>query len=111
MTVYGLEIGTYEAFNKDIKKCLDFVYLHGVLEDKNGFDLLGVDRKTYNSIHSNPICITKVNVVFHNGDKEEGILFFWHDGDGREHGLIVSETDKESMDYAKEKFDNRAYYL
>jgi len=107
MTLYGLEIGTYEAFDKTIDKCLDFVYLHGILEHKNGFDLIGVTRETYNNIYSNSSCIIDVDIILHNGDKETGKLFFWRDSYGKNHGLVVNELDSENIQYVQDCFDKK----
>ena len=41
MKIYGLNIDSLKAY-KQKTKLLDYVYLHGVLEDKNKYDLIGV---------------------------------------------------------------------
>ena len=49
-----------------------------------------------------------MEVITHDGQKEQGILLYWHDNDNRRHGLIVSRADTEGMVYAQDRFYNRA---
>ena len=109
MIIYGLEIGTHKTYEET--RFLDFVYLHGELEKKNGFDLVGVTEGTYSVIISCRFGKFDVEVITHDGQKEQGVLFYWHDNDSRRHGLVVSGTDKESMVYAQDKFYSRANAL
>jgi hypothetical protein len=106
MTIYGLEIGTHETYEET--RFLDFVYLHGTLEAKNGFDLVGVTEEAYGVITACHFGKFDVEVITHDGQKEQGILFYWHDNDSRRYGLIVNGADTESMVYAQDKFFSRA---
>ena len=110
MNIYGLNMGTSKAYEQETR-LLDFVYLHGILEDKNKYDLIGVTEETYWTITSCYFGKFDVDVILQNGEKEHGILFYWHDNDSRRHGLVVSGTDTESMAYAQDKFYNRANTL
>lgn len=110
MNIYGLNVNTQEVFEKNEKdvEFLDFVYLHGDLEKKNGYDLVSATEETYHAITACYFGKFDVDVILHNGEKEHGLLFYWHDNESRRHGLIVSGTDTESMVYAQEKFYSRA---
>lgn len=107
MIIYGLNIKTSEAY-KQKTRLLDFVYLHGALEEKNKYDLIGVTEETYCVITACHFGKFSVDVILSNGEKEHGILFYWHDNQNRRHGLVVSGTDIESMVYAQDKFYIRA---
>ena len=107
MVIYGLDKETSEAYGQETR-LLSFVYLHGILEEKNKYDLIGVTEETYCVITACHFGKFSVDVILHNGEKEQGILFYWHDSQDRMHGLVVSEMDAESMFYARDKFCNRA---
>ena len=110
MNIYGLDIETNETYEKETI-LLNFVYLHGILEKRNGFDLVGVTKETNNVIESCDFGKFDVNIIFPNSEKEQGVLFYWHGKNGIGRGLIVSEMDEESMNYAREKFDKRVSVL
>lgn len=107
MVIYGLNAETSEAFEQETR-LLSFVYLHGALEEKNKYDLIGVTEETYRAITACQFGKFTVDVILSNGEKEHGILFYWHDDQNRMYGLVVSEMDAESMVYARDKFCSRA---
>lgn len=107
MKIYGLNVETYKAYNNETR-CLNFVYLDGMLEKKNGFDLVAVTEETYQVLTSCNFGVFDVEVVLHNGSEERGILFYWHDKHSRWHGLIVGNTDVNRMKNAVKKFNSRS---
>lgn len=106
-----------KVYAEDCKSCttcletsyvFGYVYLHGKLEEKTGFDI--VDTKTKKETENISEGIHDVEVVFPDGTSESAKLFYWH-GKYIPRGLIVSPTDEEAMKYAQECFDNRVNNL
>lgn len=116
MNIYGLNkeltiSTTSESCEKEII-LLNFVYLHGILEDKNGCDLVATTKEIHSVISACQFGKFNVNVILRNNESEPGILFYWHDDTtNRAHGLIVSESDGYYMNDAKEKFYNKANFI
>ena len=83
----------------------NFVYLHGLLEDKVGFDLVGcLDRPQKEGVYD-------AVVVLPDNNCELAKLFYWKDGD-KDRGLVVSVNDnQEVLDYAKDKFYKKSKFL
>lgn len=81
-----------------------YVYLHGKLEEKAGFDI--VDTKTEKETKNISEGIHDVEVVYTDGTSEFAKLFYWH-GKYIPRGLIVSPEDEEGMKYAQECFDSK----
>lgn len=95
------------------KRTLDFCYLHGKIEDDNGFDLVGVDEETMEYLSNADDCILDANVWLKNTEAECN-FYFWHsilDGTRINRGLIVYKDDEVNNRLAKSKFEVRAKIL
>lgn len=74
------------------------VYLHGIIEKIEGTDFCYIpdiddefDGILNGTVNSRPVTI-----------------FLWHsESDGLRRGLVVSNADKHSLEYAQELYDNR----
>ena len=106
MKVYGLESGTLEAF-EDNMKTLEFVYLHGDLVDKNGYDLIEISEETELALKFCNAGVFDIEVVLCDGKREDGVMFYWHDSTGRVHGLVVADYDNEYLEDARNKYNKR----
>lgn len=106
MIIYGINKDSYEAYIPETR-LLDGVYLHGILEEKNEFDLVGAKEETYNVLKSCEFGKFEIDVILQNGQKENGFLYYWHDKCGKTHGLITEINDVESIIYAKEMFEKK----
>ena len=100
MDIYGLD------YNDDSgKKPLSYVYLHGQLEDMNGYDLCYSDDKC-------PVENARKHVVAHiKGKIIPATLFFWYENRIPK-GLVVADDDNKGFSEALEqwlKFNPRYY--
>ena len=86
------------------------VYCSGNLEDEAGYDFVFVDdiNELDTSEH-----IEDVVAILPNGEERAARLFIWHrDFPGLGLGGFVVETDdKDYLEFAKQKFDQRAEYI
>ena len=104
MKIYAFDIN-FEKF-KDID-LWSFVYIHGSLQDENGFDLIGCnERPTKDGIYD-------VTVVLSNGNERKSKLYFWKDKEwNRDRGLIVANDDTQEMHkYALQKYKKKTDIL
>lgn len=93
------------------------VYLHGHLEDYFGFDVVEVYPDTLKEFEkSEPTCYEGVEVEVE--DYGTCLLYAWvasYPYDREKHrfwrGLIVDPKDTESVEYAKEKFEEKSAVL
>lgn len=78
-------------------------YLHGELQDKNGYDIFGIvgEVPTYTGIY--PCEVLGIN--------EQCSFFLWIGTDGRAHGLVVADSNEKDMKYAIECFKKRVNVL
>ena len=97
--------------------CAVGVYAHGDLEEQLEYDVVGIpfDGDTedgdFNVTLTNGVY--KVNVIGINGSVS-AMLFYWQSNAfGRLHhrGLVVLESDEESVKYAQEQFDDKVVSL
>lgn len=106
-------------------KGIIFVYAHGILGDKAGYDLIAEDanarfdkRRVING--------EEVVAVLPDGTEEKALLFFWHSRDVythkgwngeykqiylRPHGLLVAKKDKRGVKYARQCIESRQNWL
>lgn len=110
MNIYGLNIKTHDAYKKGTE-LLNYVYLHGAVNRQNEYDLVATTKKACDILESCDHGKFYVNIILHDGTEEQGILYYWTDKNGLHRGLVVSETDEESIEYARWKFDCRANIL
>lgn len=86
-----------------------YTYLHGEAEDTSyefgGYDICGFLKEIpdYTGIYP---CI----VEYPFGDVE-GTIFLWYGDPLKYNGLVVLNSDKESYEDAKVKYDNKVYVL
>lgn len=111
MTVYGLHAGDYTAHAGTKYVPLDHVYLHGQFERDNKFDLVGCDNELAAYLRENDVVRVKVTLVLFNGKIKTGRLYWWHDKDGHQHGLVCDPTDKNACLYAATHFNDRAPHI
>ena len=105
MKIYGF---TYNCDKCAIDngRITSFIYAHGVLEDKCGYDIVYIPQ--YNSsLDFEEDIIEDVIFVFPNGDETKARLFVWSDRYHMKHGLCVDITDTESVKYAQKKWDRK----
>ena len=82
-----------------------YIYLHGKLEDMNGYDIvtfLKGNNPSKAGIYPAKVYLDSVTIVY-------STLFLWKSMFGNRngfHGLIVMNGDDANMEYAKEKYDN-----
>ena len=88
MDIYGID------YNDNSKKQpWSYVYLHGMLEDMNDYDLCYTNDKK-------PVENTRKSVRIHIKDKTiYGSLFYWYEN-GIPHGLVVADDDHEGYSEA-----------
>lgn len=100
MDIYGMSIDDNDPNHQQWSR----VYLHGQLEDLNGFDLCYTfDQK--------PVDDTRKSVKVHIGNQHiDGTLFFWN-AKGLSWGLVVANDDEEGFQYALKKYNERAFIL
>ncbi len=105
MVIYALDINYNTSAPKTEKHNGSFVYLHGKLEDKNGFDLveyidpLPCEDGEYDA-----------EVQFANRERLSCRLYFWH-ANGMQKGLVVLPDDEEAAIYAEKCLKDKAEFL
>lgn len=111
MNIYGLNFDTLENVNAKTT-LLSSVYAHGWLEESNGFDLVGLKTDEISEFEKRKDGIYCVE--FWNNDRDRrthSYLYWWHDKEGRQHGLVCQRSDVNANEYARKKYDERAMYL
>lgn len=84
-------------------KLTDGIYLHGILELENGYDLVSMDEiPEKDGIYE---CIT----VLHN-EKVPSILYFWRIN-SRNRGLVVKRTDENAIKNAEETYNKKSEFI
>jgi hypothetical protein len=98
-------------------RTVPFVFLHGELERKAGYDLckmenIRISEKTFRVFVNNKALLTgkyPCTVITDTGVFEQCTLFYWKGITF--HGLIVLNTDKEAYDDAQLKFARREKFI
>lgn len=85
------------------KKLTDGVYLHGILELENGYDLVSMDEIPEKD------GIYECTTILHN-EKVSSILYFWK-VNNRNRGLVVKRTDENAIKNAEETYNNRSEFI
>ena len=111
MTIYGLSAGDYTAHANIPYTPLSSVYLHGTFEHENKFDLVGCDNELQKYLTEHDVARIKVTVVLFDGQVRRGRLYWWHDANGFQHGLVCDPTDQAACLYAAHHFNNRAPHI
>ena len=111
ITLYALDCESRLFTNL---KVLDYCYLHGKIEEDNGYDLVGVEEETlkYLSVTCKDSIIDCT--VWIKDTEKECNFYFWHttmDGIRINRGLIVYKDDEVNNRLAKSKFEVRAKIL
>ena len=103
--------------------CCNYVYAHGILEEKAGYDIVCYpETDTFDYENDR---IEDVIAVLSNGEEIKSKLFFWHSApyndDERRymrnhpifncHGLIIAENDAEAMKDAQRKYGERRSFI
>lgn len=114
LTAYAINI-KHEWYEPDIHYSGgSFIYLHGKLQDINGFDLVCMDFEPTRD------GIFPIEVILADGTKyEDCTLYMWdvnaelirENGHIHQHGLIVLNDDDEGNAYAKECYDKKVLYI
>jgi len=100
--VYGLSQADDPDNNPDFVTTYitPFVYLHGILEDKNGFDLCWIDP------FPNEEGIYDCEAILQNGETIPSKLYlyfidnFHYEGERFNRGLVVANSDRVENEYA-----------
>lgn len=99
------------------------IYLHGVLQDKAGYDLIQADTITKDFLENAQDGIYDVTVCIQNKKASDfnditcfkSKLFFWKTDsvcfNKQFRGLICSVGDTEALNDAQEKFEKRSFWL
>ena len=85
------------------------VYLHGLLEQINGYDICG-STETLPTKDGEYPC----TVIMLDGDRIEATLYLWHVNIGRDtipKGLVVALNDKQGNVYGKRKLKEKPWYI
>ena len=110
ITAYAININ-HEWYEQDIHYSGgSYIYLHGKLEDINGFDLVCMDFEPTRD------GIFPIEVILVDGTKyEDCTLYIWDVyevfNNGHQHGLIVLNNDDEANAYAKKCYENKVKML
>ena len=114
--------GDYEAFVDSANTC-HFVYAHGKLQDLAMYDIvLCAEDDDFDFRKDRE---EDVIAVLPNGKEVNSKLFFWHDEDhlwpsrvrhGPQgtwgcHGLVVASDDTEAIQYARERYEQKARFV
>lgn len=111
MNIYGLNIDTLENVNAETTP-LSFVYAHGWLEESNGFDLVGLKTDEIREFEKRNDGIYTVEFWDNDSDRRtHSYLYFWHDKENRQHGLVCHRGDIKANKYARKKYNERAMWL
>lgn len=100
--VYGLSQADHPDNNPDFVTTYitPFVYLHGILEDKNGFDLCWIDP------FPDKEGIYDCEAILQNGETIPSKLYlyfidnFHYEGERLNRGLVVANSDRVENEYA-----------
>lgn len=110
--IYACECGTFKTFkNNPIlhnNPVWSGVYLHGNIQDENGFDIVTSEHGSLDD------GIYKCHVILHNGEHRKAKLFYWRSKESpiaRSRGLIVALDDMEHLADAQRNFEERAEYI
>ena len=107
--IHPWSINLTEEENEEEEKynvCACGTYLHGRLEDDNGYDLCGIENFPY---EESPLDGFNCVVVMRNGEKRNAKLFVWEVKEWSTSkrkfwkGLIVQEGDEKYMKDAMNK--------
>jgi hypothetical protein len=84
-----------------------FIYLHGTLQDRNGFDLVHIEELPSED------GIYECTVRFSDNESYEAKLYLWFIENWycRNRGLVVAVDDTESNDDALSKYNKRSREL
>ena len=107
MKFYGFD----QNFRKhaDVPGLCGNIYLHGLLEKINGFDLCGSKDAMPSEDGTYP-CIA----VMCDGEEIESTLYIWHIAIGKDvlpKGLVVALNDNEGNVYGKRKLKAKPQYI
>lgn len=96
---------TYEGNYRDEKsegletRRICGTYLHGELQDKNGYDIFGIVGEVPKYAGIYPCKVLGIN--------EQCSFFLWIGKDGRAHGLVVANSNKKDVEYAMDCYKQR----
>lgn len=99
-----VDIETHEYRDESVKTMREgFTYLHGELEQLNGYDIFGVCLPfDFNE------GVYACEVI---GINKESTFYLWKGTDLRLHGLVVANDDEKSVMYAKECYELKTSVL
>lgn len=89
----------------------NFVYLHGQLEEINGYDQLYYGAGDIEDLLNKE---TFVKVVFKDGSEHDAVAYVWDGYIGTQYihrGLVCSVDDEEAKSYARAKFEERSVFI
>lgn len=88
------------------------VYLHGKLEDINGYDICDIYKCEYEDQTDMPETIEDVMVCTYKGKWYTCTLYLWHTREfNMNKGLICLRDDKEANEYAKKCYEQKVDYF
>lgn len=105
-----LEDSVEEQFDaKGLTERASYIYLHGQLDDINGFDICNFvlgNHPNCEGIFPAKVYIDKCTIIY-------ATMFLWDDGSARNkvHGLVVMNGDDRCMKDARTKYDNKEFSI
>ena len=88
----------------NISNLTSYIYLHGVLQDQNGYDLVYIrDLPDERGVY-------EADVTLSDGSHRTAHFYRWFDGD-KDRGLIVDTEDVDGNSFAMEKFNENMIFL
>lgn len=104
MKVYGYTYNNECAI--DTHSITSFVYAHGELEKKCGYDLVYIP--SYKSTYEMEDGEFIVDFIYPNGEEIKAKLFIWTDKYKTHHGLCVDLNDTEGYNWALQQYKKKA---
>lgn len=92
-----------ETVEADKVRRISGTYLHGELQDKNGYDIFGIVGEIPKCTGIYPCEVLSIN--------EQCSFFLWIGKDGRAHGLVVADNNEKDMKYAIACYKERVNVL
>lgn len=87
-------------------------FLHGKLEQVNGYDLFAIKTKHYDELLEKGNGIQKVTVIMCDGTKIDADFYFWSVWQGKHlKGLVVLPDDTDSVAYALDMLEEKPDFI
>ena len=96
--------GCYYDDNADLYNVrIPQTYMHGELQEKAGYDIFAFVGECPKAVGVYPVKVLKFDV--------DATLYLWKDNSQQVHGLVVENSDTESVQYAVKCYNDRVSCL